>query len=102
MIRPLEEKDIDTVCGIVNENWKNAYSGYVNPLLLNAEGFHIFSSNSGLLSVRDRAAHGLYLSFPIMRAKKEPHVCGSFSLYLIVVCIAFKYYITIYKRYTKI
>ncbi len=29
MIRPLEEKDIDTVCGIVNENWKNVYSGYV-------------------------------------------------------------------------
>ena len=29
MIRPLEEKDIDTVCGIVNENWKNVYSGSV-------------------------------------------------------------------------
>ncbi len=38
MIRPLEEKDIDTVCGIVNENWKNVYSGYVNPLLLNSDG----------------------------------------------------------------
>ena len=29
MIRPLEKKDIDTVCGIVNENWKNVYSGSV-------------------------------------------------------------------------
>ena len=38
MIRPLEEKDIDTVCSIVNENWKNVYSGYVNPLLLNSDG----------------------------------------------------------------
>ena len=28
MIRPLEEKDIDTVCDIVNGNWKNVYSGY--------------------------------------------------------------------------
>ena len=28
MIWPLEEKNIDTVCGIVNENWKNVYSGY--------------------------------------------------------------------------
>ena len=37
MIRPLEEKDIDTVCGIVNENWKNVYSAYVNPLLLNSD-----------------------------------------------------------------
>ena len=38
LIRPLEERDIDTVCGIVNENWKNAYSGYVNPLLLSSDG----------------------------------------------------------------
>ena len=38
MIRPLEEKDIDTVCGIINENWKNVYSGYVNSLLLNSDG----------------------------------------------------------------
>ena len=38
MIRPLGEKDFDTVCGIVNENWKNVYSGYVNPLLLNSDG----------------------------------------------------------------
>ena len=38
MIRPLGEKDFDTVCGIVNENWKNVYSGYVSPLLLNSGG----------------------------------------------------------------
>ena len=38
MIRPLGEKDFDTVCGIVNENWKNVYSGYVNPMLLNPDG----------------------------------------------------------------
>ena len=38
MIRPLEEKDYDTVCRIVNENWKNVYSEYVNPLLLNSDG----------------------------------------------------------------
>ncbi len=38
MIRPLEETDSDTVCGIVNENWKNVYSGYVNPLLVNSDG----------------------------------------------------------------
>ena len=38
MIRPLEEKDIEMVCSIVNENWKNVYAGYVNPLLLNEAG----------------------------------------------------------------
>lgn len=38
MIRPLEEKDIEIVCGIVNENWKNVYAGYINPLLLNDDG----------------------------------------------------------------
>ena len=38
MIRPLEEKDIETVCGIVNENWKNVYAGYVSPLLLDPAG----------------------------------------------------------------
>lgn len=38
MIRPLEEKDIEIVCDIVNENWKNIYAGYINPLLLNADG----------------------------------------------------------------
>lgn len=38
MIRPLEEKDIEIVCDIVNENWKNVYAGYINPLLLNDDG----------------------------------------------------------------
>ncbi len=38
MIRPLEEKDFDIVCSIVNENWKNVYSVYINPLLLNRNG----------------------------------------------------------------
>lgn len=38
MIRPLEEKDIEIVCGIVNENWKKVYAGYINPLLLNDDG----------------------------------------------------------------
>lgn len=38
MIRPLEEKDIEIVCDIVNENWKNSYAGYINPLLLNTDG----------------------------------------------------------------
>lgn len=38
MIRPLEEKDIEMVCSIVNENWKNVYAGYINPLLLNEDG----------------------------------------------------------------
>lgn len=38
MIRALEEKDIEIVCSIVNENWKNVYAGYINPLLLNEDG----------------------------------------------------------------
>ena len=38
MIRPLEEKDFDIVCSIVNENWKNVYSVYITPLLLNRNG----------------------------------------------------------------
>lgn len=37
MIRSLEEKDIEIVCSIVNENWKNVYAGYINPLLLNED-----------------------------------------------------------------
>lgn len=38
MIRTLEEKDIEIVCSIVNDNWKSVYAGYVNPLLLNEDG----------------------------------------------------------------
>ncbi|RKI87635.1 GNAT family N-acetyltransferase [Parablautia intestinalis] len=38
MIRPLTEKDYDTVIDIVNINWKKAYSNYINPLLLNEDG----------------------------------------------------------------
>ncbi|EET58865.1 acetyltransferase, GNAT family [Marvinbryantia formatexigens DSM 14469] len=38
MIRPLEKKDIKTVCNIVNDNWKNVYTGIVNPFLLSEEG----------------------------------------------------------------
>ena len=37
MIRPLEERDIEIVCTIVNENWKNVYSEYINPMLLRAD-----------------------------------------------------------------
>lgn len=38
MVRPLKEKDIEIVCRIVNENWKNVYAEYINPLLLNMDG----------------------------------------------------------------
>lgn len=38
MIRPLEEKDIEAVCKIVNDNWKNVYTGIVNPLLTSKDG----------------------------------------------------------------
>ena len=38
MIRPLENKDIEMVCSIVNDNWKNVYTGIVNPLLLSEDG----------------------------------------------------------------
>lgn len=38
MIRPLQEKDFDAVCKIVNDNWRSVYRGYVNPALLTAAG----------------------------------------------------------------
>ena len=38
MIRPLVEKDYDTVIDIVNTNWKKTYSDYVSPLLLDEDG----------------------------------------------------------------
>lgn len=38
MIRPLAKKDYDIVIDIVNTNWKNIYSNYVNPLLLDEDG----------------------------------------------------------------
>ena len=38
MIRPLQEKDIEVVCGIVNDNWKNVYAGIVNQFLLSEDG----------------------------------------------------------------
>lgn len=38
MIRKLEEKDIDKVCKIINDNWKSVYSSYVNDELLSDEG----------------------------------------------------------------
>ena len=38
LIRALRNEDYDTVCKIVNENWKEVYAGYVNPELLNDFG----------------------------------------------------------------
>ena len=38
MIRKLKSEDIETVCTIVNDNWKTVYQGVVNPLLINSEG----------------------------------------------------------------
>lgn len=38
MIRPLVESDFDTVIRIVNRNWKDVYTGYVNQELLNDAG----------------------------------------------------------------
>lgn len=38
MIRPLAESDFDTVISIVNRNWKDVYTGYVNQELLNEAG----------------------------------------------------------------
>ncbi len=38
MIRPLENQDVEAVCRIVNENWKNVYAGYVGPSLLDSDG----------------------------------------------------------------
>lgn len=38
MIRAIEKRDSETVCGIVNENWRTVYSGYVDPVLLSREG----------------------------------------------------------------
>ena len=38
MIRTLQRKDMDTVCDIVNENWRAVYAGYVNPVLLTDAG----------------------------------------------------------------
>lgn len=38
LIRMLTSEDYDTVCKIVNDNWREVYSGYVNPELLNDFG----------------------------------------------------------------
>ena len=38
MIRPLEDKDVETVCRIVNVNWKTVYAEYVGPSLLDSAG----------------------------------------------------------------
>ncbi|BCN31843.1 GNAT family N-acetyltransferase [Anaeromicropila herbilytica] len=38
MIRLLENRDIQTICQIVNDNWKSVYKGYVNEELLNNKG----------------------------------------------------------------
>ncbi|KAI3344571.1 hypothetical protein [Clostridium botulinum] len=38
MIRLLQEKDIEIVCKIVNDNWKSVYAGYVNEELLDDNG----------------------------------------------------------------
>ena len=38
MIRLLQNKDIRTVCSIVNKNWKTVYADYLNPELLNTIG----------------------------------------------------------------
>ncbi|KAI3345046.1 GNAT family N-acetyltransferase [Clostridium botulinum] len=46
MIRLLQEKDIEIVCKIVNDNWKSVYAGYVNEQLLNDNG--CFDRKKGL------------------------------------------------------
>lgn len=56
MIRALEKRDCAEVLGIVNENWRTVYSGYVNPDLLSKEGC---MRRSGEL-VRDFAAKRLF------------------------------------------
>lgn len=38
MIRLLQESDIETICNIINDNWKRSYNGYVNEELLNEQG----------------------------------------------------------------
>ena len=38
MIRSLQNKDIETVCSIVNDSWRTIYFDYVNPQLLDNEG----------------------------------------------------------------
>ncbi len=38
MIRPLAESDFDTVISIVNRDWKDVYTGYVNQELLSDAG----------------------------------------------------------------
>lgn len=38
MIRLLQKTDMDTICNIVNDNWKSVYNGYVNEDLLNKQG----------------------------------------------------------------
>jgi hypothetical protein len=38
MIRPLVESDFDAVISIVNQNWKDVYTGYVNQELLDDTG----------------------------------------------------------------
>ena len=38
MIRLIQEKDIEIVCKIVNDNWTSVYAGYVNEQLLNNNG----------------------------------------------------------------
>lgn len=38
MIRKLGAADLDAVCGIVNDNWKSVYAGYVDPQLFTDMG----------------------------------------------------------------
>ena len=38
MIRRLKSEDYDTVCKIVNDNWREVYAGYVNSELLTDSG----------------------------------------------------------------
>lgn len=38
MIRLLQEKDMEIICKIVNDNWRSVYAGYVNEQLLNDNG----------------------------------------------------------------
>lgn len=34
----MQERDLGTICQMVNDNWKTAYAGYVNKVLLNEIG----------------------------------------------------------------
>ena len=96
MIRLLQEKDIEIVCKIVNDNWKSVYTGYVNEKLLDDDGcFHRKKSMesellSGVLSNYVYECNGNIIALLSIGDTIDNDKIGAFEIWRIYISNAYQ------------